>query len=43
MGTVNLELYYPASAAVFGAFIACLVLYVIYSIAKFIISIWTGS
>jgi hypothetical protein len=43
MGTVNIEIWFPAPAAVFGVFIAVVVVYLLYSLAKFIISLWTGA
>lgn len=41
--TATLEIWMPAPPEIFGAFLAAVVAYLAYVIAKFIISIWTGA
>jgi len=43
VGTMNVEIWFPAPAAVFGAFLGVVVIYLVYCAAKFAISIWTGA
>lgn len=41
--TANLPIMFPANPAVFGAFLAVIVVMAVYWIAKFVISLWTGA
>lgn len=39
----NLVIWFPAPAAMFAAFLAITVAYLLYSVAKVVISLWTGA
>jgi len=41
--TTTVTLWLPVSPTLFGIFLGCLVFYLLYVAAKFVISIWTGA
>ena len=43
MGTVEITVWLPVTPTEFAAFLGVATLYVTYSAAKFIISLWTGA
>lgn len=43
MGTINMEIIFPAPAAIFGVFLGIFVIWLAYKVAKFVISVWTGA
>lgn len=42
MGEHTLEIWFPAPVAVFGAFLGVLIVYLLYSLAKWFTSFFTG-
>ena len=41
--SAEVEIWFPASPLVFGILLTVLVVWILYSIAKFVISLWTGA